>query len=101
MTSNGTPTAPPFDTHQPYPPPTFKPSGTTFDPAAWADAPPFLLQDPDRNERIAIRNANHKVYRSLGTNTMWHKYLRLGYYVFDDCMEFQRIWKSTGQRSNL
>ena len=99
MTSKGTPTAPPPPNHQPRPPATFKPSGTTFDPAAWADAPPFLLQVPDRNERIAIRNANHKVYRSLGTNSMWHKYLRLGYYVFDDCMDFQRTWKSTAKEA--
>ena len=99
MTINGTPTAPPPPNQHSRPPATFKPSGTTFDPAAWADAPPFLLQVPDRNERIAIRNANHKVYRSLGTNTMWHKYLRLGYYVFDDCMEFQRTWKSTAKEA--
>jgi phosphopantetheinyl transferase (holo-ACP synthase) len=99
MTINGTPTAPPHFNQQPRPPATFKPSGTTFDPAAWADAPPFLLQVPDRNERIAIRNANHKVYRSLGTNSMWHKYLRLGYYVFDDCMDFQRTWKSTAKEA--
>jgi hypothetical protein len=48
---------------------------------------------------MAIRNANHQVYRTLGTNTMWHKYIQLGYYVFDDCMEFQRTWKSTAKEA--
>jgi hypothetical protein len=26
---------------------------------------------------------------------MWHKSLQLGYYIFNDCMDFQRAWKST------
>jgi hypothetical protein len=56
MTSNGTPTAPPFADQPPSPSPTLKSPGTTFDSAAWAEAPPFLLQVPNRNERIAIRN---------------------------------------------
>jgi hypothetical protein len=99
MTSNGTPTAPPFADQPSSPSPTLKSPGTTFDSAAWAEAPPFVLQVPNRNERIAIRNANHQVYRSIGTNTMWHKYLLLGYYVFDDCMEFQRTWKSTAKEA--
>ena len=75
------------------------PTGNTLDPAVWEDAPPFLLQVPDKFERIAIRNANHNAYRLLGTTNMWHKYIRLGYYIFDDCMEFQRAWKSIAKEA--
>ena len=54
----------------------------------WDEAPPFLLNVLNQSERIAIRNANHQLYRETGTNSMWRKYLKLGYYVFDDCMDF-------------
>ena len=89
----------PIVNHPGHPPPAFLRSGTTFDPAAWEDAPPFLLPDPNKNERIARRNANHKTYREIGTNNMWHKYIQLGYYIFDDCMEFQQAWKSTANEA--
>jgi hypothetical protein len=32
---------------------------------------------------------------------MWHKYIQLGYYVFDDCMDFHRTWKSTAKEAIL
>jgi hypothetical protein len=100
MTTNGMPSATrPIVNHPGHPPPAFLRSGTTFDPAAWEDAPPFLLPDPNKNERIARRNANHKTYREIGTNNMWHKYIQLGYYIFDDCMEFQQAWKSTANEA--
>jgi hypothetical protein len=99
MTNNGKPSAPPSDSQQPSLPPMFKPTSTPFNPAAWEEAPPFLLQVPDKYERIAIRNANHNTYRLLGTNNMWHNYIRLGYYIFDDCMDFQRAWKSTAKEA--
>ena len=41
------------------------------------------------------------MYRTIGTNSIWHKYLDLGYYVFDDCMDFQRAWKSTAKEAGL
>lgn len=63
---------------------------------SWEEAPPFLLQVPDRNERIAIRNANHNLYCSIGTTNMWTKYIHLGYYVFDDCMDFQQTLLKLG-----
>jgi hypothetical protein len=97
MTTNGMPSAFPSVTHPTSSPSTSNRNQPTYDPAAWEEPPPFLLQVPDKNARIDIRNANHNVYRTIGTNTMWHKYLQLGYYVFDDCMDFNRASKSTGK----
>jgi hypothetical protein len=99
MTTSGASTAALPPNHHPPPPSSFKPTGTTLDPTTWAPAPPFLLPDPDASARIARRNANHHMYRSIGTNSIWHKYLDLGYYVFDDCMDFQRAWKSTSKEA--
>lgn len=28
---------------------------------------------------------------------MWRKYITLGFYIFDDCMDFHRAWKSTAK----
>jgi hypothetical protein len=55
---------------------------------SWTEPPPFFIIQPDNNERIPIRNANHEVYRVLGTTAIWNKYINLGYYMFDDCMQF-------------
>jgi hypothetical protein len=96
MTNTGMPTATPPSTH---PPSSLKVSGTTLDPAAWEEAPPFLLNDPNKPERVAIRNANHVTYQSIGTVSIWRKYIQLGYYVFDDCMDFQRVWRSTSKEA--
>ena len=99
MTTNGTPSAAPPNNHHHPPPSTFKPTGTTLDPNTWAPAPLFLLPDPDLNARIARRNANHHAYRSIGNNVIWHKYIDLGYYIFDDCMDFHKAWKSTAKEA--
>jgi hypothetical protein len=97
MTITGIPPAPPPTNQHHQQSTNLKTTGTTFDPTLWAPAPPFLLPDPDVNARIARRNANHHMYRSIGTNAIWHKYIQLGYYVFDDCMDFQTAWKSTAK----
>ena len=99
MTTNGTPSAAPPNNHHHSPLSSFKPTGTTLDPNTWAPAPHFLLPDPDLNARIARRNANHHAYRSIGNNVIWHKYIDLGYYIFDDCMDFHRAWKSTAKEA--
>jgi hypothetical protein len=39
---------------QTSPPSMFNLTCTSFDPAAWEDAPPFLLQVPNKSEQIAI-----------------------------------------------
>jgi hypothetical protein len=65
----------------------------------WTEPPPFLLIHPDDKERIPIRNANHETYQLLGTTTIWNKYINLGYYMFDDCMQFHKVWKSTAKDS--
>jgi hypothetical protein len=96
MTNTGMPTANPPSNH---PPSSLKLSGTTLVPAAWDEAPPFLIHDSDKPERIAIRNANHVTYQAIGTVSIWRKYIQLGYYVFDDCMDFQRVWKSTAKEA--
>ena len=66
---------------------------------SWSVPPPFIITHPDDVERIPIRNANHESYQVLGTMTIWNKYINLGYYIFDDCMQFHKIWKSTAKDS--
>jgi hypothetical protein len=66
---------------------------------SWAEPPPFSITHPDDVERIPIRDANHEAYKVLGTTAIWNKYVNLGYYLIDDCMQFQKIWKSTAKGS--
>jgi len=101
MSNQGMPPAPPSVKPSGHTPTISLRSSATLDSVAWKEAPPFLLPDPNKSERIARRNANHQTYRELGTTTMWHKYLQLGYYIFDDCMEFQHAWKSTAKDALL
>ena len=66
---------------------------------SWREPPPFFIIHPDDKERIPIRNANHEAYQVLGTTAIWNKYIDLGYYMFDDCMQFHKVWKSTAKDS--
>jgi hypothetical protein len=64
------------------------------DSLSWDKPPPFIPIIASDHERIPIRNANHHAYCMTGTPTMWQKYINLGYYIFDDCMQFQSVWRS-------
>ena len=55
------------------------------------------IQMPDRvawitEEDTLSRNAHGNVYRQHGNPTNWNRYLQLGLYVFDDCVEFDKMW---------
>jgi hypothetical protein len=79
-----------------------KPRKTTNpmqDRTTWNDPPPFILTSEGDDERIAIRNANHEVYKAIGNTAIWNKYIKLGYYIYDDCMQFHKVWKSTAKDS--
>ena len=65
----------------------------------WAEPTPFIMTNPNDNKRIPIRNANHQAYRVLGTTAIWNKCVQLGYYMFDNCMQFHKVWKSTAKDS--
>ena len=69
-----------------------------FDTTVWNDAPPFVPRDSDGNEIVSRRNANHAIYRQIGNATAWHRYITLGYYAIDDCMVFDREWKTFGTK---
>ena len=45
-------------------------------------------------EECLSRNANANVYRQHGNPTDWNRYLNLGLFVFDDCAEFDQLWKT-------
>lgn len=62
--------------------------------------PPFIITSANDEERISIRNANPQVYHALATTAIWKKCIKLlGCYVFDDCMQFHKLWKSTAKDS--
>ena len=67
-----------------------------FDTTVWSDAPPFVPRDPDGNETLSRRNANHAIYRQIGNATAWQRYITLGYYAIDDCLAFDREWRIFG-----
>ena len=62
-----------------------------FETTVWHEAPAFVSDNLD-TEIVARRNANHAVYRQIGTATTWLRYLTLGYYAFDDAVLFDREW---------
>ena len=73
-----------------------------FDTIVWHDAPEYEPADPADKEIVARRNANHAVYRQIGTATTWLRYITLGYYAFDDAALFDREWRNrTTNPTNL
>ena len=57
---------------------------------SWVEAPAFLSSDTDDNtERLYRRQAHADAFKQLGTKVAWYRYVILGFYVFDDCSEFE------------
>jgi hypothetical protein len=63
-----------------------------FETDKWVDKPTpkgpewFTLTDRYR------RNANESAYCQIGNPTNWNRFIHLGLFVFDDCVEFDKVW---------
>ena len=61
---------------------------------SWVEAPAFLSSETDDNtERLYRRQAHADAFKQLGTKVAWYRYVILGFYVFDDCSEFEGYWR--------
>ena len=61
----------------------------------WAESPPFKPPLPIENARITRRNANAHAYRQTGNPLTWYQYISFGFYSYDDCHDFEKVWNAT------
>jgi hypothetical protein len=59
----------------------------------WEDIPYPAGHDWFSDEERARRNANADKYQQCGGDpTLWYCYLHLGFFVFEDCSDFEKVW---------
>ncbi len=66
-----------------------------FNTDTWVDQP--IRNGPDwfsREERYR-RNANANVYQQHGIPSNRNRYITLGLFVFDDCLECDKVWEES------
>ena len=56
----------------------------------WLDHPTKNGHDWFSTEERARRDANAYAYRQKGTKENWSRYLSLGFFVFEDCFEWEK-----------
>ena len=60
----------------------------------WLDHPVPNGVDWFPSEERCRRDANAYAYHQTGTKENWYRYLLLGFYVFDNCHECDKVWAS-------
>lgn len=64
------------------------------------DVPPFInCITANQREKQDRREGQDEIYRSVGNPITWDQYLSIGYYIYDDCFQFETQWTKMG--SNL
>lgn len=58
----------------------------------WVDQPMPTGPDWFPKEERYRRSANEHVYKQHGTQTYWFRYITLGLFTFDDCLECDKVW---------
>ena len=59
----------------------------------WLVSPNFAATDGDDSAVLTLRLGNADAYKHHGCMIAWHRYIVLGFYVFDDCSHFDRYWR--------
>jgi hypothetical protein len=59
----------------------------------WAESPPYVATDGEEKEIFYRRMANANTYKQNGSFVAWHRYITLGYYIYDDCNNFEAYWR--------
>lgn len=60
----------------------------------WVEQPVKTGPDWFQPEERYRRNANEHVYKQHGTHTNWYRYIMLGFFTFDDCLECDKVWNA-------
>ena len=60
----------------------------------WLPYPETTGPDWFSSEERARREANAYAYRQRGTKEQWYRYLLLGFFVFEDCFECDKLWET-------
>jgi hypothetical protein len=61
----------------------------------WIEPPEFTPPGPFDAEKHARHLANHSAYCAIGHSTIWKNYIYFGFYMYDDCQDFLKAWKTT------
>jgi hypothetical protein len=63
-----------------------------FSQSEWEEAPVLTVVSIPQRDHLDRRLAQDALYRNVGNPTTWNQYVTLGYYVFDDCFQFDTQW---------
>ena len=60
----------------------------------WVDSPPFRTPDDTADDARLQNRINHaSAFQTHGSPVAWNRYTHLGFYVYDDCNDFESIWR--------
>ena len=61
---------------------------------SWVETPGFISLETENNtERLYRRQAHADAFKQHGSPVAWNRFVNLGFYVFDDCSEFDGYWR--------
>jgi hypothetical protein len=67
----------------------------------WEAPPTFIAPEWVESSISYQRLGNADAYQQHGCPTAWHRYVTLGFYVFDDCTYFKRYWRQFATKGLL
>ncbi|KAI2512349.1 hypothetical protein MHU86_2011 [Fragilaria crotonensis] len=65
----------------------------------WANPPVNQCRTQIQRENLDRHSIQGGLYQKVGNSVTWSRYVVLGYYIFDDCFQFETQWNKL--RKNL
>ena len=63
-----------------------------FGQVEWENAPTLSCETSIQTAHLDRRMTQDDLYKRVGNPHTWNQYVSLGYYVFDDCFQFETQW---------
>jgi hypothetical protein len=63
-----------------------------FGHSEWEEVPVLTVVNLPQRDHLDRRMTQDALYRHVGNPTTWNRYVTLGYYIFDDCFQFDTQW---------
>ena len=60
---------------------------------SWTETPLFVATEGMEPDISSRRLANADAFKQHGSKVAWHRYVILGFYVYDDCNDFDAFWR--------
>ena len=60
---------------------------------SWTETPLFVAIEGTEPDILSRRLANADAFKQHGSKVVWNRYVILGFYVYDDCNDFDAFWR--------